>query len=123
MASSKKNRVPRPTTRIDSPVLGGRVPSLSSLQTAAGRRDIEEPATSVVHGRSASPPGTSAGDLESAVTDAVRTVQSVLPNRLPVLLGLSALLVAGVLEAPVALAGGLAYEALRRWRPDGRRSS
>ena len=47
----------------------------------------------------------------------VRTVRDLLPSRLPVFLGTTALLVVGVIDAPVALGAGLAFEAFRRWEP------
>lgn len=43
-------------------------------------------------------------------------VRDVLPTRrLPLVLGVGALLVVGVIDPPAALGAGLAYEALRRW--------
>ena len=47
----------------------------------------------------------------------VRTVRDLLPSRLPVFLGTTALLVTGLIDPPVALGAGLAFEALRRWEP------
>lgn len=47
----------------------------------------------------------------------VRTVRDLLPSRLPVFLATTALLVVGVIDAPVALGAGLAFEAFRRWEP------
>jgi hypothetical protein len=48
----------------------------------------------------------------------VQVVRGVLPSsRLPVYLAGTALLVAGLVDPPVALGVGLAYEALRRWEP------
>ncbi|WP_018333369.1 hypothetical protein [Actinomycetospora chiangmaiensis] len=51
------------------------------------------------------------------VATTLRTVRDLLPSRLPVFLGTTALLVAGVIDAPAALGVGLAFEALRRWEP------
>lgn len=47
----------------------------------------------------------------------VRTVRDLLPSRLPVFLGTTALLVTGLIDPPVALGLGLAFEAFRRWEP------
>ncbi|MFC5061883.1 hypothetical protein [Actinomycetospora atypica] len=47
----------------------------------------------------------------------VRTVRDLLPSRLPVFLGTTALLVTGLIDPPVALGLGLAFEAVRRWEP------
>lgn len=55
--------------------------------------------------------------ISSTVDGAARLTRAVLPSRLPVYLGVSALLVVGAVDAPAAVAGGLAYEALRRWAP------
>lgn len=45
-----------------------------------------------------------------------QALRLVLPTRrVPLYLGVAALLVVGVVDAPVAVAGGLVYEALRRW--------
>ena len=51
------------------------------------------------------------------VAATVRTVRDLLPARLPVFLGTTALLVTGLIDPPVALGLGLAFEALRRWEP------
>jgi hypothetical protein len=70
--------------------------------------------------------GTAAGRTDAGWTDAVggavassvQVVRNVLPpSRLPVYLAATALLVAGLIDPPVALGAGLAYEALRRWEP------
>jgi hypothetical protein len=48
----------------------------------------------------------------------VRAVQAVLPaSRTPLVLLGAGLLVVGVVELPVVVGAGLAYEALRRWQP------
>jgi hypothetical protein len=71
---------------------------------------------------SADPAGTDlpAGTLDqfvSVLTAPVALAQRVLPNSpLPVALGAGALLLAGVVEWPVAGALGLGYLALRGWR-------
>jgi hypothetical protein len=65
--------------------------------------------------------GTAAGWTDAvggAVASSVQVVRDVLPpSRLPVYLAATALLVAGLIDPPVALGAGLAYEALRRWEP------
>lgn len=76
-----------------------------------------------VEAMSTRPPARASGNrplpdqLVDGLADAAGVVRRVLPNRLPAYLVGGALLVVGVIEPPVALAGGLAYEALRRWRP------
>jgi hypothetical protein len=52
------------------------------------------------------------------VAETIRTVRGLLPSRFPVFLATTALLVTGLIDAPVALGAGLAFEALRRWEPD-----
>jgi hypothetical protein len=48
----------------------------------------------------------------------VQVVRDVLPSsRLSVYLAGTALVVAGLIDPPLALGAGLAYEALRRWEP------
>ena len=82
---------------------------------------IAAPAADAPHGARSVQRGVSAVDLADQVGDVVagtaRVVQTVLPNRLPVFLGVGALLLLGVVDPPIALAGGLTYEALRRWTP------
>jgi hypothetical protein len=71
---------------------------------------------------SADPTGTDAPNravdqVVSALTSPVALAQRVLPNSpVPVALGAGALLLAGVVEWPVAGALGLGYLALRSWR-------
>lgn len=103
MATTRRAR--KPTTNVTASALTG-----DSEHMGPGR------------GVSSGPEGggsssTLPGEITAGVSGAVHAVQAGLPNRLPVYLGVAALLVVGVLEAPVALAGGLAYEALRRWEP------
>ena len=59
------------------------------------------------------------GDAVSGtLASSVQVVRDVLPSsRLPVYLAATALLVTGLVDPPVALGAGLAYEALRRWEP------
>ncbi|MCD2197564.1 hypothetical protein LQ327_29760 [Actinomycetospora endophytica] len=66
------------------------------------------------------PDGSGRGLVEqvgSAATETARLVHAVLPNRTPAYLGAGALLLTGVIDLPAAVAGGLVYEALRRWTP------
>lgn len=59
-----------------------------------------------------------ADTVEGALTSSVRVVRDVLPeSRVPVYLAGTALLVTGLIDPPIALGAGLAYEALRRWEP------
>ncbi len=72
--------------------------------------------------QSADPTGTdtptrAVDQFVSALTAPVALAQRVLPNSpVPVALGAGALLLAGVVEWPVAGALGLGYLALRSWR-------
>jgi len=86
--------------------------------TTSSRLELHEPRSST---RSA--PGTTNGNrsrteqLAGVLTTPVAIVQRVLPaSPVPVALGTGALLLAGVVEWPVAGALGLGYLALRRWR-------
>ncbi len=62
-----------------------------------------------------------AGWLEpvgETLVGSVQVVRGLLPaSRLPLFLASTALVVTGVLDPPVALGIGLAFEALRRWEP------
>lgn len=61
--------------------------------------------------------------VADTLAGSVQAVRDGLPSsRLPVYLGGAALLVTGLIDPPVALGVGLAYEALRRWEP-ARRST
>lgn len=71
-------------------------------------------------GSASGPRPASSGWIESAgetVAVTVRTVRDLMPSRLPVFLATTALLVVGVIDTPVALGAGLAFEAFRRWEP------
>ena len=58
--------------------------------------------------------------VSGAVVSSVQVVRDVLPSsRVPVWLVGTALVVTGLIDAPVALGAGLAFEALRRWEPRG----
>lgn len=61
------------------------------------------------------------GDLVAQVSEIatapLRLTKRLLPGRTPAYLGAGALLVVGVIDLPALVAGGLAYEALRRWNP------
>lgn len=53
----------------------------------------------------------------------LRVADRVLPGgRTPMVLGVAALTLVGVLDWPAAVAAGLGYEALRRWAPDHERT-
>jgi hypothetical protein len=82
---------------------------------AAVLRVADEPDTSTAAG----PWGAGVGEqIEHAINGSLRTVRGVLPSkRLPVALAGAALLVTGLLDPPVVLGLGLAYEALRHWEP------
>lgn len=59
-----------------------------------------------------------ADTVGGALASSVQLVRGALPtSRLPVFLATTALVVTGLVDPPVALGAGLAYEALRRWEP------
>ena len=116
MAKDKNTAPPKPSVKPAAPeVATDRLSPSSAPSTApeavAGPATVTRPAT-----RETSAAGV-ADQLEGAVTGAARVVHTVLPNRIPAYLGAGALLLVGVIDPPVALAGGLTYEALRRWKP------
>ena len=60
----------------------------------------------------------SSDELADALLVPLRIARRVLPDRrMPVLLGIGALGLVGVLDLPVAIGVGLGWEALRRWAP------
>lgn len=124
MATTKRARTPKPVTGITAPVLTDDTESMSSGRgaPAEGRRPDTSPAPARDMQRVGSG-GTLADQIGDAVTGTIRVTQAVLPNRLPVYLGVAALVVVGVLDPPVGLAGGLTYETLRRWSPNIRRGA
>ncbi|WP_328307856.1 hypothetical protein [Actinomycetospora sp. NBC_00405] len=102
-----------PTVRPDDPPPSAASPSPTKRPTGPGEN---------VPARSApSSSGRAAGDvvaqLGDVATASIRVTKRLLPGRTPAYLGAGALLVAGIIEPPALLAGGLAYEALRRWNP------
>jgi len=69
--------------------------------------------------RASASPGWSTDDLSDAVLVPLQVARSVLPSsRTPVVLGVAALGLLGLLDWPAALGIGLGWEALRRWGPD-----
>lgn len=56
--------------------------------------------------------------LPEMMTGSAETVRTILPNRTPFYLGVVALIVIDVLDAPVIAAAALGYEALKAWRPE-----
>ncbi|WP_190814200.1 hypothetical protein [Saccharopolyspora pogona] len=80
------------------------------MVTAAKRSAIEEGAG---HGRPEL-----ADQIAAAVLLPVDVARRVLPeNGLPVYLGIGALVLVDLIEWPVAVAAGLGYYVLKRWRP------
>lgn len=113
MAKTKAG-TPKPIANITAPALVDETQPTDSARDAA-----TETATSSAVAREGAG-GSLADEIAGTVAGSLRAVQVVLPNRLPTYLGVAALLVVGVVEPPVALAGGLVYEALRRWTPSRR---
>ena len=102
-----------PTVRPDDPAPSAGSPSPTERATGATENASAHSAPSA--------PGNVAGDvvaqLGEVATASIRVTKRLLPGRTPAYLGAGALLVAGIIEPLALLAGGLAYEALRRWNP------
>lgn len=105
-----------PTVRPDDPAPSAASPAPTDRRTGS--------ATDVAGHSTSSAPGNVVGDVVAQVgevaTTSIRVTKRLLPGRVPAYLGAGALLVAGIIEPPALLAGGLAYEALRRWNPPTR---
>jgi hypothetical protein len=85
--------------------------------TTAGRTTSTSPGSNTRDPGQSTVPTRSLDQVVSALTAPVALAQRVLPNSpVPVALGAGALLLAGVVEWPVAGALGLGYLALRSWR-------
>ena len=96
---AKTRTLEKAGTADPAPVNGSTAAVPATVSPARARHGVAEQAGEVVAG-------------------SVRAARSVLPaGRLPVVLAAAALLVTGLVEPPVALGLGLAYEALRRWEP------
>ena len=102
-----------PTVRSDDPPPSAASPAPTNRTTgsavATGVRDVSPG------------PGKAVDDVVAQVGDvaaaSLRVTKRLLPGRAPAYLGAGALLVAGIVDLPALIAGGLAYEALRRWNP------
>jgi hypothetical protein len=101
----------------DGPTVGTEQPPPSTPAAPVGSAvEIARPAAPTALGAGRDPSGW-IEPVGETVAVTIRTVRGLLPARLPVFLATSALLVTGVIDAPVALGAGLAFEALRRWEP------
>ncbi len=120
MAKTKTVESPKPAAGTNPPTPGGQgqatvTPTTTSPTALAGAQPASStPTRGPVPGR---PAVGLADQLGDTVAGTVRVVHTVLPGRLPAYLGAGALLALGVIDPPIALAGGLVYEALRRWSP------
>ncbi|HEY2223191.1 hypothetical protein [Actinomycetospora sp.] len=92
-------------------------PSVGSEAVADARRDRPAASRTGADAEAPTAPSGLADRVGDAVVGTVRVVHTMLPSRFPAYLGGAALLVVGVIDTPALLAGGLAYEALRRWNP------
>lgn len=91
-------------------------PSSSRSSELVGRPEPVRAGTARSAARTSS--GPVVDELTRALLVPVQVAQKVLPNhRVPVYLGAAALAMVGILEWPVALGAGIAWEALRRWGP------
>ena len=102
-------------TTIEAPA----VPGNHQPAEAAATPEADAPSPAQLPDRSRPGPGF-ADQLADGVARTAGLVHRVLPDRVPTYLGGGALLLVGLIEPPIALAGGLAYEALRRWTPSPR---
>jgi len=98
-----------PTVRPDDPPPSAASPGPKDRSSSSVGR-APAPSTTSVAGNVVAQAG------EVAATS-VRVTKRLLPGRVPAYLGAGALLVAGIVDLPALVAGGLAYEALRRWNP------
>lgn len=102
-----------PTTSPTSPVAR----SAPTMPTAARTAESASAATTASPARG----GTVTDEITRALLLPVHVAQRVMPaRRAPVYLGAAALAVLGIVEWPIALGAGLAWEALSRWGPDRR---
>lgn len=95
-------------------------PSAASPTAPAPRTPLTRPAGAGVTGPAGQGDTGLLAQVGETAATAVRATRRLLPGRVPAYLGAGALLVAGVIDPPALLAGGLAYEALRRWDPSPR---
>lgn len=102
-----------PTVRPDDPPPSAASPATKDRSTGSADRAPARDA-SIASGNLVSGVVAQAGEVAAT---SIRTTKRLLPGRAPAYLGAGALLVAGIIEPPALLAGGLAYEALRRWNP------
>ena len=114
MAKKPKNEH---TTHVEPAVVsaGGRSASAAAVGTSVeiAPRENSAPASTSVSGW-LEPVG-------DTLVESVQVVRGLLPtSRLPLILASTALVVTGLIDPPVALGAGLAFEALRRWEPSGR---
>ncbi len=81
---------------------------------------MTNPSTGADAGQPTRTAQTLADTAAAVVLVPVAVARRVLPDReLPVVLGATALAVAGVVEWPAVVAAGLGYAAIRRWTPGG----
>lgn len=104
-----------PTVSRDAPA-----PSAASPGDTARRAGSALATTAPAAARSDDTGTGVVAQVADVATASVRATRRLLPGRVPAVLGAGALLVAGVIDFPALLAGGLAYEALRRWEPAAR---
>lgn len=95
-----------PTVRSDDPPPSAASPAPTNRTTGSARDVSPGP------GKAVDDVVTQVGDVAAA---SLRVTKRLLPGRAPAYLGAGALLVAGIVDLPALVAGGLAYEALRRW--------
>ena len=108
---AKKNK-DEPTVAAKRSANGVAPPPSTPAAPVGAAVEVSRPASDL--------PPASSGWIEpvgETVGATVRTVRDLLPSRLPVFLGTTALLVTGLIDPPVALGLGLAFEAFRRWEP------
>lgn len=119
MAKNKSEKDKSTSTTVVPTVERDDPPPSATSPASTGRANGATAKVAV--GSASSTPGTVVGDVVAQVgevaTASIQVTKRLLPGRAPAYLGAGALLVAGIIEPPALLAGGLAYEALRRWNP------
>jgi hypothetical protein len=90
-------------------------PSAASPTPGAPRTPLSRPGGAGPAGTASRPDSGLVAQVAETAAASVRATRRLLCGRVPAYLGAGALLVAGVIDPPDLLAGGLAYEALRRW--------
>ncbi len=110
---------PTPVEALAEPADGA---AMSSPESSSSGSSSDSPSTALARRAPSVPtPATadfSADDVAEALLVPLRIARRVLPERrTPVVLGVAALTLVGIVDLPVAVGIGLGWEVLRRWTP------